>query len=68
MSNLSAQLEKLEDYLRNECRLKRNTDYAWTCKYGEVNILTSEIFLEIIQDACIEQGLEVKAFFTFEAP
>lgn len=58
-------MEAFVNELREEYRLKLNTDYAMTCKYGEVHILCDKVFAETIQEVSIKHGVKITSLHTY---
>ena len=51
--------------LREEHRLKLNTDYSYTHKYGETRILCASVFYDTINQVAVEFGLNIKGYYTY---
>jgi len=52
---------RFENALREEWRLKRNVDYAFTYKYGNIHLLCCDVFKETICEEAKKHG------FTFDS-
>lgn len=63
---LFKRLEMVEEYLRTENRLKVSIDYAYTRKYGQVNILCAAVYEETIREACIKHLVAIASMHTYE--
>lgn len=65
-TNLHERLAKMVDQLRQEHRLKQNVDYAYTLKYGCLNIMCSSVYDELLRQACAQHSLEVLSLLTYD--
>ena len=51
--------------LRNEHRIKQNTDYALIVKYQEAHLLCCEVYLPTIQEEAARVGITFKSIHTY---
>jgi hypothetical protein len=59
-------LEEMVQTMREEHRLKLNTDYSYTFKYGVLRIFCDEIYKDTIVEYAMRYGLTVASYHTYE--
>ena len=66
MTNLTwSEVEPAINTLREDYRIKINTDYAITLKYNTVYLLCQEIYADSINEVFANNGLLVEKTFTY---
>ena len=66
MTNITwVQVEPAITTLREDYRIKINTDYAITLKYNTVYLLCQEIYADSINEVFANNGLLVENTFTY---
>ncbi len=55
-----------QDTLRQEHRIKKNTDYALAVKYGKVHVLCALVYEETIREVLHAHGVEVATLATYD--
>jgi len=67
--NLSGEIlsdkDRMVNFLREEKRIKLNCDYAIALKYGEVYIMSHEVYAETIKEAAVFFGVSITSFHTW---
>ena len=67
--NLSGEIlsdkDRMVNFLLEEERIKLNCDYAVALKYGEVHIMSHEVYAETIKEAAAFFGVSITSFHTW---
>lgn len=58
-------LDAAKAELRSDYRLKLNTDYALTVKYGEVHVLSHDVFEDAIREVFAKHAVAIKTLNTY---
>lgn len=64
-ATLTAQLEAAQTELREERRIKLNTDYALTVKYGKVHVLSADVYEESIREVFAKHSVPIDTLQTY---
>lgn len=57
-------IEAAQTELRDQFRIKRNTDYSVMVKYNQVYVTCISLYQDTIRDAFTRYGVSVDKFFT----
>lgn len=58
-------MEAMIEALREECSFYRNTEYAYTFKYGELRVLCAELYTEVIIEYAKRFGVKITSIHTY---
>lgn len=61
---LVARLEQIKEALRF-ARIKLNTDYAFTVKYGKVHVLCGAVYEDLIRETFGEYSVPIETLHTY---
>lgn len=64
-SNQLSQIEQAKTDLRDNSRIKINTDFAVIVKYGEVHILCHHVYEETIREAFEQYDVAIHSLHTY---
>jgi hypothetical protein len=59
-------LDKMTQYLREEYRMKVNTDYAIAYKYGKAHIISNTLWADYIKEAADRFGIEIASMSLYQ--